>query len=338
MKKQDKVNTQMSVITETGEVIENVNNKTWSPTRKKAVVGAAAILGACTLLFGGATQMALAAETSKTEKVPTTYPPVSSQQGAAAAQGYVKGNYQVVKNPNIPATPTANDITMEQAADIGAQNIWKLFGTNLDGKTMEMTYNKAVAPNGRASWSGWIANSSKKSSNSIEKYYSFEVDSLTGAINSVQLSRVLPGGTNGELSPSQGFDSNLEKNCQVYQDLARTITEQHHLLGGKIKSVEYYGQGATNNDPTITMAVKSEQGEEIRLEFSRHDKAFLGYCSDSWVQAANLLEQENVSKADASDTVVYEIYEDESGNVTPKMVSNSRGVKEEVFVSYTTTK
>jgi len=163
---------------------------------------------------------------------------------------------------------------MEQAADIGAQNIWKLFGTNLDGKTIEMTYSNEVVPNGRAFWSGWIANSSKKSSNSIEKYYSFEVDSLTGAINSVQLSRVLPGGTNGELSPSQGFDSNLEKNCQVYQDLARTITEQHHLLGGKIKSVEYYGQGATNNR---SRARKSVWNSHAMIKLSLAIAAIAGY-------------------------------------------------------------
>lgn len=322
MKKSKTNQSEWSVITETGEVLDAAAPKN---TRKKAFIGAAAILGACTLMFGGATQIVLAAETSKTEQIPTTYPTSSAQQNLKDLEGYVKGDYEVFPNPEISTKPTANDISMEKAADIGAQQIWKLFGTNLDGKKVEMTY-VASRNNERAVWTGWVARDQNKNTTQIETSYFFEIDALSGQVNTVQIGRVLPNSSQdaGPLALDEGFDPKLEQNCQVYQDLARTVTEQNHLLNGNIKSVEYYAQGATNNDPTIDLAVKSDAGEEIRLAFSRHDKALLAYCSNSWVQIANRMEAQVLNTPSGpSETVNYEVVEDENGNVVAQLVPST---------------
>lgn len=305
-------------------------------TKKKAVVGAAAILGACTLLFGAAAQSVLAAEGSKQSTIPTTYPAALPQQ---EPKGYSKVDYNIVSLSEANRA-TANDITMETAAEIGAQNLWKLFGVELGGKTIEMNYSESMSSNERATWWGYVSCDGDSGSDVAGRMYSFQIDAVSGALYSVGVNRTFQDWTGSNLADS--VDPTLETNCEVYKDLARAVAEQHQLLNGKLKSVTYSGQGYGNNDPTISLTLTSDAGEEMCLTFSRRDKALLGYTSSLYFENSQfgavydpVVAQEEASNSKKLDpSKAYDAWEGEDGGLYVEHI-NEKGEKEILRIGHT---
>ncbi len=239
-------------------------------TLKKSVLTAAALIGASTLLFQGFAQAATRAEYSKINTVPTNY--VSSIKEASEntekslLKGYKKGNYKVSANEleyYQKASPTSKDIKKEAAAEICAQAIWEIFEVSLDGQEIKTGYAPATEGLPRSNWNCDVYVGGKLA-------YYVCLDSVTGDLLAVGKERTL------KEEVSVAFDKKLDKNPKEYLDLARKTAEQLDVVHGKVKSVEYVGQGYNNNDPTISTEIIGENGEIALMSFSRYDKSILG--------------------------------------------------------------
>lgn len=101
----------------------------------KSILATGLIVGLFGSLLVGISNYALAASMTHTVVIPTTY---QGFQIRGAAADYVKGNYVVIENKLQPAANPANSMTASEAAELGAQYLWDMFGVNMDGKAVSM--------------------------------------------------------------------------------------------------------------------------------------------------------------------------------------------------------
>lgn len=237
---------------------------------KKSVLAAAIIIGASTMMFQGVTQAAAAAEYNKTNMVPTSYvsnmDQLSSTVKNSLPEGYKKANY-TVRDVSLEdyrnQTPTSKDMAKKDAAEIGAQALWSVYGLSLEGHVVEMGYQLADDSLPRSSWYGDVLINGERS-------YWFHVDSVTGELFGIGHSRTL------DKNVSVAYDAALAKNPQEYAALAKETAGKLNVVHSSVTSVDYNNQGYSDNDPDITFIIKGENGELASMTFSRYDKALLG--------------------------------------------------------------
>lgn len=245
-------------------------NKSGDKHFKKSVLAAAMIIGAGTMIFQGFTQVAAAVEYDKTNTVPTSYASYMDQSSDMAKnnlpEGYKKANY-TVKDLDLEyyrnQTPTSKDMAKKDAAEIGAQALWSVYGLSLEGQVVEMGYQSTTDSCPRSTWYADVLVNG-------ERCYYFEVDSVTGELFGIGHSRTL------NKNVSLAFDAALDKNPQEYAALAKETAEKLNVVHGAVAAAEYNGQGYSDNDPTISFNIKGENGEVALMTFSRYDKALLG--------------------------------------------------------------
>ena len=124
---------------------------------KVAVVSALAI-GMFSAAFMGANSLALAAATSGTEIIPPIAEPVSVTQNLPP-EGFVQPNLTVIASPALNGHAnnivSAHAMPMEEAAGLGAQYIWDVFGESIDGMYVEMLFANWPS-NSRTYWIGTV--------------------------------------------------------------------------------------------------------------------------------------------------------------------------------------
>ena len=119
-------------------------------------------------LIGGTslmcTQFFLANELDTVAKVPTTYD-VSKLAYSVNRQiptGYVKANYSAICAPHSESiAPQSKDLSLQDAAEIVAQQIFKFSGEDLNNHTLEMSYYPGItdiSQNDTSASSIWVAN------------------------------------------------------------------------------------------------------------------------------------------------------------------------------------
>lgn len=258
---------------------------------RSTVFAAAMLIGASTMVFQGLTRTAVAAEYNKTNTVPTNYVGSANQSSGTTTQssvpeGYKKANY-TVKDIDLAyyknQKPTGKDMSREDAAEIGAQALWSVYGLNLEGQVIEMGYQPATDRLPRSNWYADVLMNGKRS-------YCFEVDSVTGELFSIGRNRTL------DKNVSVAYDAALARNPQEYAALAKKTAEEFNVVHSPVASVDYNCQGYSNNDPDITFDIKGENGELASMTFSRYDKALLGIgyntvCKYAMEQAKQLEQQ-----------------------------------------------
>lgn len=237
-----------------------------------------AIIGAGTLLFNSAAEMALAANNGKVETVPTSYQVADSLE-ATLPKSEIKGesggkaNYSVSMDSLNTGTPTDTDLTMEEAAEIGTQYLHKVFGLDLEGAYVYMSYNSGTETFPRAFWSGDVLFQKEQTPKSTR--WGYMIDAVTGELFNIGYDRQL------DVSVSLDYDAALEKDYSIYAELAKKKVEEYKLLDSSIDRVEYNCQGYAGNDPTIAVDVIGKNGEIVNMDFSRYDQTFLGLITDT---------------------------------------------------------
>lgn len=237
-----------------------------------------AIIGAGTLLFHSAAEMVLAANNGKVEKVPTSYQVWDSServlpQSTQKEEDSEKVNYFVSMDSLNIGTPTDTDLTMEEAAKAGAQYLHKIFGLDLDGAYVYMSYNSGTETFPRAFWSGDVLFQKEQTPESTR--WGYMIDAVTGELFNIGYDRQL------DVSVSLDYDAALEKDYSIYAELAKKKVEEYKLLDSSIDRVEYNCQGYSGNDPTIAVDVIGKNGETVNMDFSRYDQTFLGLITDT---------------------------------------------------------
>lgn len=184
-----------------------------------------------------------------------------------------KVNYTVNMDSLNTGTPTDTDLTMEEAAEAGAQYLRNIFGLDLEGAYVYMTYDPGTETFPRAFWSGDVLFQKEQTPESTR--WTYIVDAVTGELFNIGHSRQLA------VSVSLGYDAALEKDYQLYAELAKKKVEESELIDSPVDRVEYNCQGYSGNDPTIAVNVIGKNGEIVNMDFSRYDQTFLGLITDT---------------------------------------------------------
>ena len=242
-----------------------------------------AIIGAGTILFNSAAEVTLAANNGKVEKVPasyqvadsleTTVPKVTENGRDQESSSVKKVNYTLSMDDLNTGTPTDTDLTMEEAAEAGAAYLKKIFGVDLEGAYVYMSYYPGTETFPRAFWSADVLFQKEQTPESTR--WTYMIDAVTGELFNICHSRRL------EVNVPLGYDKALEKDYSIYAELARKKVEEWKLIDSPVEKVEYNCQGYSGNDPTIAVNVIGKNGEIINMDFSRYDQTFLGLITDS---------------------------------------------------------
>lgn len=241
-----------------------------------------AMIGAGTLLFNSAAEVTLAANNGKVEKVPTSYQvsdslettlPEVTEGGKDKEGGSGKVNYSVSMDSLNTGTPTDTDLTMEEAAEAGNRYLKDIFGLDSEGAYVYMSYQPGTETFPRAFWSGDVLFQKEQTPDSTR--WTYMIDAVTGELFNIGYGRQL------DVSVPLGYDAALEKDCQLYAELAKQKAEELGLTDSPVDRVEYNCQGYAGNDPTIAVNVICENGEIINMDFSRYDQTFLGLITDT---------------------------------------------------------
>ncbi|MDR0269347.1 hypothetical protein [Paenibacillus sp.] len=111
-----------------------------------------AFIGVSSLVL---TQVAVASELGTTDKIPTTYNtsgPSYLMNEQQIPVGYVKANYKAIYSPHtLSKAPSSTDLSLQEAAEIAAKEMFKFFGEKLDNQTLEMSYSPETSQH-RSQW------------------------------------------------------------------------------------------------------------------------------------------------------------------------------------------
>lgn len=241
-----------------------------------------AIIGAGTILFNSAAEMTLAANNGKVEKIPISYQvagslkttlPKVTENGRNKESGSVKVNYTLSLDSLNTGTPTDTDLTMEEAAEAGRQYLGNLFGLDLEGAYVYMSYSPGTETFPRAFWSGDVLFQKEQKPESTR--WTYMIDAVTGELFNICYARQL------DVKVSLGYDKALEKDYSIYAQLAKKKVKKCKLIDSPIERVEYNCQGCSGNNPTIAVDVIGKNGEIVNMDFSRYDQTFLGLITDT---------------------------------------------------------
>lgn len=236
------------------------------------------VIGAGILIFNSATEVALAADNGRVEKIPTSYQVSNSLKTAlpkseTKEEGGKKVNYSVSMDSLNTGTPTDTDLTMEEAAEVGNHYLKSILGLDLENAYVYMSYNPGTVTFPRAFWTADVL--FEKERNPESTRWGYMIDAVTGELFNIGYSRQL------DVNVPLNYDAALEKDYHLYAELAQKKTEECKLMDSPVDRVEYNCQGYSGNDPTISMDVIGENGEIINMAFSRYDRTFLGLITDT---------------------------------------------------------
>lgn len=242
-----------------------------------------AIIGAGTILFNLAAKAAMTAKTGQVETVPTSYqvpdsmavtlPETETKEEGTEEGAEAKVNYHVSMDSLNTGIPTDTDLTMEEAAGAGAQFLKAIYGLDLEGAYVYMSYYPGTETFPRAFWSGDVLFEKEQKPESTR--WTYMIDAVTGELFTVDYGRQL------DVSVPLGYDAALEEDYSVYAELAKKKAEECKLIKCPVDRVEYNCQGYSGNDPDIAVNVIGENGEIVNMSFSRYDQTFLGCITDT---------------------------------------------------------
>jgi len=252
-------------------------------------------IGLFSTAFIGVNSLAFAAATDKTESIP----PVTATVYIPTADTFMQGDYQapeltVYQNHNEWYTASANALTPEAAAELGAQYIWDLFGESIDGKTVEMNYT-AQPYHTRAYWHGAVADTREDLENH-DTQFRFTICAVSGEridISSAVLAEISPE-IKEALSALMNDNSRRDKTVRVrsggeppaqldeYAQAAEDFAAKH-FTGTEVVSVEFRSAAVAGfeldengnivmNGQRLLFTVTDSTGREAEVAISRETR------------------------------------------------------------------
>jgi hypothetical protein len=220
---------------------------------KAALVSALAI-GVFSAAFIGVNSLALAAATSGTTTIPPTELVVGVPENLPP-EGFTAPNITVIEIPFEFGEVSAHAMSAREAAQIGAQYIYDVFGSSIDGMYVQMIYSHPPAVIG-PNWIGTVARSPQALESRLDvrgtpnenfaPLYRFAIDAVTGsrvnvsqqgAIDRGPLDRDAAMAARYAMRDTGWFDMNLTGQLEFlgvsaqsvasYRQTARTLAERH---------------------------------------------------------------------------------------------------------------
>jgi len=228
-------------------------------------VMSAGLIGLNAKVFAGATNNGESMPIIATQAVAA---PAIAQDAQEAPEGFQAPTLTI--NEFQENNPSPRALNLEDAAQIGAQYIWDMFGICLDGKFVDLWY-QVWPSHTRAYWFGHVAESREALVNS-QFLYSFLIDAVTGeriditrieityrpeAVQAALNEQVIRGdyGRNVDGTGDTIFDAilnlrtrhqmpeRLDEQEQVAKELA-----QRHFVRTEVVSAEFVSFGVSNFD------------------------------------------------------------------------------------------
>lgn len=199
-----------------------------------------ALIGICTLLgtqFFISNQVCAATFTPNNYTVPEL---TTASLNRQAPTGYIKGIYKVVWNTEIAAkevSPSAQDLSMQDAANIMAQEIFKLTNQNISNVTFKMLY----APLTKSTCSTWFGEVQ------VTPTLRFNIGIKANSGEFLSIVRTIHDSNNLYTANSNHDTGNLlneleaagKQNKAAYCEKAKKLIEQSGFLNESIQSVDY---------------------------------------------------------------------------------------------------
>lgn len=257
------------------------NNRKNRENRNYLKVAAAALLvsGIGAGIFGMAASATAKTQLDSVQKIPTSYQVPAVLAGpdvptvSESKETKTTLQYHVLESELNTGTPTATDLTMEEAAALGMKYLQDIMGFDKEGMNVYMSYNSGTETFPRAFWDGDVRFGELELTD--DDIWSFSIDAVTGELFTIGFSQTL------DVDVPLEYDASLETNYGVYAEAAKEIAERCNLVGNPVKEVKYGTQGYGGNDPDITMEVYGENGQMAILSFSRYNQRFLGLITDT---------------------------------------------------------
>ena len=270
------------------------------------IITAAAFLsiGIFSAAFIAVNSLTLAAAAGKTESIP----PVTATVNIPAAEPVMPEDYQqpdftVYVPENKWYSVGANDLSAEEAAQIGALYIWDMFGESIDGKAVEMYYS-AWDSHTRAYWHGYVADSFEDLKNNVmtdamrtttNPVYGFTICAASGERVDIQaVSNYVNIPALSELHNDMNRRDELAKlrsaqqppeRLDEYAQAAEAFAAKH-FAGSEVVGVEFRNASAYSFDldengelfiatQQLLFTVTDSTGREAEVSISRESKALI---------------------------------------------------------------
>lgn len=106
----------------------------------KTFLSTVLIIDIITMIFKGVVQIVLSTEINKLDSTDISHSSfLNLENNTEVQESYVKSNYKII----YLSEPTSLDISLEEAAEIGVQNLYLAFGVDMNDKVLEMKYTPA---------------------------------------------------------------------------------------------------------------------------------------------------------------------------------------------------
>ena len=245
----------------------------------KAAAAAVVMSGIGAGIFGMAASATAKAQLDSVQKIPTSYQVPAVLSGpdvptvSESKETKTTLQYHVLESELNTGTPTATDLTMEEAAALGMKYLEDIMGFDKEGVNVYMSYNSGTETFPRAFWDGDVRFGELELTD--DDIWGFSIDAVTGELFTIGCTETL------DVDVPLGYDASLENNYGVYAEAAKELAERCNLVGSTVKEVKYGTQGYGSNNPEITMEVYGENGQMAILSFSRYNQRFLGLITDT---------------------------------------------------------
>ncbi len=236
-------------------------------------VAAVAVLsvGVFSAAFVGVNKLAYAAATSQKETLPPITMAADFQVAEAAPADYEQSSYTVFETPT-KFEKVSGVMSPEEAAEIGAQYIWDVFGESIDGKLVQMEYN-GYAGNVRQQWTGYVGDDRAAMEKVIQEgtppyKFLFMLDAVTGMRIEISQNEGLMGmeAKTAEWEMWDEVKKETPANLDEYAAVVRKYAEKH-FNATEVESVTFNhadivfthdGRGSMNGNRVLTPEQQAE--------------------------------------------------------------------------------
>lgn len=240
-------------------------------------LASAAFLGLNSLTSSATTRPEqLASNTQLSAAVADADTGVINLKAAATQQEYKTPKLTVILDKD-SSIPSGNAMSYEEAAEIGAQYIWDMYGDSIDGKTVKMFYC-SWSSHTNTYWMGTVADSEKDFEN-YKSSYIFQINAVTGervSIGPLTTSRTsdLGEGKTYTMSPveMEALQHVAPENVDEYAQIAREAA-QKHFNHTKVAAVEFVSISLINSkEEAESYRMAWEAGKDKPFTFTLYEK------------------------------------------------------------------
>ena len=215
-------------------------------------------IGMFSALFIGANTIAFAAANNREVNFPSSAHANSAVRENVIPAGYQTPSISVTENEFLSTgVKTANTISPEEAAELGAQYIWDIFEASIDGKTVEMVYTSFPSST-RNYWHGSVTYGTE-----IRTGTYFEFDAETEIyeeteyeieVPKILFSFSLDAVTGERMDITQSFAYHWELGLVLDFDETMELIKKYDAMSGEFLPIaEKYAQKHFNNTAVISV-------------------------------------------------------------------------------------